>query len=282
MAAFEGFKDAKAYDAYRPTYPPEAVEALLVHLQIAGKANAKVVEIASGTGKFTELLVDRHENFDIVAVEPHDGMRSELEAKHLRGLQILDGHAARMPIESRWGDACIAAQSFHWFATEEALEEIYRVLKPTAVFGMIWNVEDYNKPRSWKSTTAWEQRLNDWIWSIPHDGHPRFRDQEWHKVFERQLKFNPLQILKDSLTDSLPKFSLPLGERSVRFTVWLSEQALWSRLNTLSQVAILDVEKKRAAQKMLHETLQMADVERNEEGDVAVHGNTYFVWTDRI
>lgn len=28
------------------------------------------------------------------------------------------------------------------FATEEALEEIRRVLKPNAVFGMIWNVED--------------------------------------------------------------------------------------------------------------------------------------------
>lgn len=28
------------------------------------------------------------------------------------------------------------------FATDEALEEIRRVLKPKAVFGMIWNIED--------------------------------------------------------------------------------------------------------------------------------------------
>lgn len=28
------------------------------------------------------------------------------------------------------------------FATDEALKEIHRVLKPNAVFGMIWNIED--------------------------------------------------------------------------------------------------------------------------------------------
>lgn len=28
------------------------------------------------------------------------------------------------------------------FATEEALDEIYRVLKEGAVFGMIWNIDD--------------------------------------------------------------------------------------------------------------------------------------------
>jgi hypothetical protein len=33
-------------------------------------------------------------------------------------------------------------QSFHWFATNEALKEIHRVIRPEAAFGMIWNIED--------------------------------------------------------------------------------------------------------------------------------------------
>lgn len=33
-------------------------------------------------------------------------------------------------------------QSFHWFATNEALKEIQRVIQSEAAFGMIWNIED--------------------------------------------------------------------------------------------------------------------------------------------
>jgi ubiquinone/menaquinone biosynthesis C-methylase UbiE len=113
-AAAEGFKDAGAYDAYRPSYPSEAVEALLRHLKIADKPNVNVVEIAAGTGKFTELLAKRHENYNIRAVEPHAGMRSQLEKKQLRNVTVIDGHAAKMPVEDGWAQACIAAQSFHW------------------------------------------------------------------------------------------------------------------------------------------------------------------------
>lgn len=115
VAASEGFKDASAYDAYRPSYLPEAVESLLRHLQIADCPNANIVEIASGTGKFTELLAKRHESYNIHAVEPHRGMASQLVAKQLPNVKVTEGHAADMPVEGGWGDACIAAQSFHWY-----------------------------------------------------------------------------------------------------------------------------------------------------------------------
>jgi hypothetical protein len=104
----------------------------------------------------------------------------------------------------------------------------------------------------------------------------------WQGVFQRQLKSNPLVILRDSFTDNLPKFSLPLGEDSVRWTVWLSEEALWARINTLSHVAILEGEQRETAVSTFREALAMADVERNENGQVAVHGVTYFVWTNKI
>lgn len=112
--ASEGFKNAGAYDAFRPSYPPEAVDALLRHLKIADRPNVNVVEIAAGTGKFTEVLAERYENYNIHAVEPHAGMRSELEKKQLRNVTVTDGYAAKMPVADKWADACIAAQSFHW------------------------------------------------------------------------------------------------------------------------------------------------------------------------
>ncbi|OTB11823.1 hypothetical protein K445DRAFT_209782 [Daldinia sp. EC12] len=280
-AAEEGFKDAASYDAYRPSYPPEAVDTFLTKLKVAEQFGSKIVEIASGTGKFTELLAKRPESFTVKAIEPHHGMREKLAQKDLTGVEVIDGKADKMPVEDEWGDACIAAQSFHWFATQEALKEIQRVLKPGAVFGAIWNIEDYNKPRSWQATTKWEQKLNDFIWSLD-DGLPRFRHQKWKEVFDQQLPGNPIQVIKDTFTDRLPRFSLPLGEDSIKWTVWLSEEALASRLNTLSQIAVLKSEEREAWVKLFKETIQGDDVERNEKGEIAVHGVTFFTWTDRL
>jgi hypothetical protein len=51
-----GFDDASSYDKFRPSYPPEAVEKLLVHLGLSGMEGARVIDLASGTGKFTECM----------------------------------------------------------------------------------------------------------------------------------------------------------------------------------------------------------------------------------
>lgn len=51
----------------------------------------------------------RLEKFEVVAVEPHEGMRGELEKKDL-GAKVLDGNAENMPVEDGWSDALIAAQ----------------------------------------------------------------------------------------------------------------------------------------------------------------------------
>lgn len=82
--------------------------------------------------------------------------------------------------------------------------------------------------------------------------------------------------------DHLPKFSLPLGEDSVNWTVWLSEDALWARINTLSQITVLKGEERENAVKVFKDALAGDDVERNEKGEIAAHGVTYFAWTDRI
>jgi tRNA G46 methylase TrmB len=90
-------------------YPPEAVDKLLEHVGVKNQKNAHIVEIGSGTGKFTDLLVARPENFDVVAIEPHEGMRGALVKKNL-AIKVLDGNAGNMPVQDGWGDALIAAQ----------------------------------------------------------------------------------------------------------------------------------------------------------------------------
>lgn len=91
-----GFAPAAAYDAHRPSYAAEAVEQFLQRLEIAGVTGAKVADLAAGTGKFTEILAARPEHYDIVAIEPHDGMRAELERKGLPRVRVVKGTADNM------------------------------------------------------------------------------------------------------------------------------------------------------------------------------------------
>lgn len=137
-----------------------------------------------------------------------------------------------------------------------------------------------NKPKSWTARTAWAQHLNDWIHGLAsEDAHP-FRELQWQEVFSGQLKSNPVQVLRDTFTDSLPRFSLPIGQDSVEWTHWLGEGALWKRINTLSQVAMLRGEARERAEGVFREAMAMDGVVRNEKGEVECHGRTYLAWTD--
>lgn len=138
-----------------------------------------------------------------------------------------------------------------------------------------------NSPKDWKVSTPWEQSLKDII-ARTEDGDPRFRQMAWKQVFENQLESNPLKMLKDTFTDHMPLFSLPLGEDKTTWTVWLTEEGVWNRYATLSQIANLEPEKRELIKEQVFEALKGEEVEHNEKGEVCVHGCTYFVWTSRV
>jgi len=126
------------------------------------------------------------------------------------------------------------------------------------------------------------------VWSLPEDGHPRFRDEKWQDAFENQISHHPLSLIKDltvNLTKEMqtPLFSIPLGTESVPFTVWLEPEALWKRFNTLSQIAILEgVDREEFRAKFDKILAEGKELERNEKGEIACHGVTYLAWTDRL
>jgi trans-aconitate methyltransferase len=105
-----GFSKSSAYDAHRPTYSSTVVQELLTQCRVAGRQGAKVVDLAAGTGKMTELLAAREEEYEILAVEPHSGMRGVLAGKSLPRVAVLDGSADNLGLEDESVDAVIAAQ----------------------------------------------------------------------------------------------------------------------------------------------------------------------------
>lgn len=110
-SAEAGFSNATLYDTHRPSYPPEAVQRLLDHLSLSNVQGAKILDLAAGTGKLTEVLAGRPEGYEILAVEPHEKMRQTLEDKALKGTSTAGGTAQDMPsVEDGWADVVVVAQ----------------------------------------------------------------------------------------------------------------------------------------------------------------------------
>jgi ubiquinone/menaquinone biosynthesis C-methylase UbiE len=109
--AHTGFAASSAYDAYRPSYPADAVSRLLSALKVVNVEGATIADLAAGTGKLTELLAVRLEKYKIIAIEPHDDMREQLVKKSIKGLTVLNGTAEDMPeVADESLDALIVAQ----------------------------------------------------------------------------------------------------------------------------------------------------------------------------
>ncbi|KAL8634094.1 hypothetical protein Q9189_000013, partial [Teloschistes chrysophthalmus] len=100
-AADKGFTNASSYDTFRPSYHPGTVDDLLAKLQVKDLKKARMVDLGAGTGKFTELLASRDEDYEIIAVEPHAEMRKQCEGKKLRGVTVVEGNAVTIPVKSQ-------------------------------------------------------------------------------------------------------------------------------------------------------------------------------------
>ncbi len=124
---------AAEYERTRPDYP----DAVLEHLPLP--ADATVLDVGAGTGKLTRVLARRYAR--VIAVEPLDGMRAILE-RVVPEAEALPGRAEEIPVADTSVDAVFAGQAFHWFATDEAMAEIARVIRPGGVFCLVWNSGD--------------------------------------------------------------------------------------------------------------------------------------------
>lgn len=57
---------------------------------------------------------------------------------------------------------------------------------------------------------------------------------------------------------------------------------MWERYLTLSQIANLKEPKLSEVKQKVFDALKKSDVERNDKGEVAVHGVTYVGWASKV
>ena len=178
-AAAQGFAAGAAnYVSGRPEYPPEIETWLNEELGLdSGKT---VLDLGAGTGKFSRSLLAT--GAKVIAVEPVAAMLDQLVRQYPE-VEARSGPAEAIPLGDASVDAVVCGQSFHWFATPQALGEIHRVLKPGGALGLVWNVRDNN--------VEWVAAVTR-IMNRFQDDSPRFHTQKWRTLFPAE-GFSPLR-----------------------------------------------------------------------------------------
>lgn len=135
-------QQAGAYAAHRPGYPDAAVRWALdpvTETSTDDLSALRVLDLAAGTGKLTEVLVRL--GADVVAVEPDSEMVAELR-RRVPTVTAFTGRAEDIPAPDASFDAVLVGQAFHWFDSERAVPEIARVVRAGGVLALLWNVDD--------------------------------------------------------------------------------------------------------------------------------------------
>jgi SAM-dependent methyltransferase len=170
-APVRGFdRAADVYERSRPDYPASAVRFLGRVLGVG--PGSTVVELGSGTGKFTRAIA--RWGAARIAIEPTPGMRAVFR-RTVPDVALLDGTAERIPLPDGCADAVVSAQAFHWFRPRPTVRELRRVLRPRGAVGLVWNTRD---------DQGWSGRLTALLRPYRYD--PRGRttgDAPWKRAF---------------------------------------------------------------------------------------------------
>jgi SAM-dependent methyltransferase len=168
-----------------------------------------VCDLAAGTGKLTRRLVEL--GASVVAVEPVDGMRRQLETV-LPEVEAVTGTAEAIPLPDSSVDVVTVAQAFHWFDAPKALREIARVLRPGGGLAILWNERD--------ETTPWVAEMSRII--------------RWH---ERTVSRYQHVVWADVVAEA--DLFTPLEEEQVLWDQPMTRDLLADRVRSISYIAVM-------------------------------------------
>jgi SAM-dependent methyltransferase len=127
---------AETYHRIRPPHSQPLLDRAQEQLGLA--ADARVLDLAAGTGRLTRELARRFAY--VVAVEPDDDMRALISDG-----DVLAGTAEAIPLGDASVDAAFVGEAFHWFDAAVAIPELARVLRPRGGLAIVsthwWETE---------------------------------------------------------------------------------------------------------------------------------------------
>jgi len=169
---------AADYVLGRPSYPPEAIDALFEGF--GDPLQLRVADLGAGTGISSRLLAERAGL--TVAIEPNAAMRAS--AQPFPRLEWRDARAEATGLPDASLDLVTAFQAFHWFDAARALPEIERILRPGGRAALLYNERDERDPftaaygelvRAYATDESEARRADARITFLAHSGWKRVR-----------------------------------------------------------------------------------------------------------
>jgi len=163
-----------------------------------------VLDLGAGTGKLTRALLKTGAR--VIAVEPGDAMRAELE-QAAPAAEALRGSAEEIPLPEGSVDAITIGQAFHWFRQDEAIPELHRVLRSGGGVALVWNLRDQDSPL--------QREISELI--EPFVPSERPDAEEWPRPLAESKLFGPLEERRFSFVEELDADRLAERIGSVSF-----------------------------------------------------------------
>jgi SAM-dependent methyltransferase len=210
-------QSATEYDAVRPGYPQEMIEALIAASGIPD--GGAILEIGCGTGQLTVLLAER--GYRITAVELGRAL-SRLASTNLQpfpDVTVVRADFERREIAPACHDLVVSAQAFHWIDPAIGYPKAHAALRSSGWLALIWNLfpgcedpvhraldEVYRScvPRLARDSgeSSLEQRVDRTLREIRASGlfdEPTVRRYPWTQTYTTEDYLRLLQTFSDHL-----------------------------------------------------------------------------------
>jgi len=234
----KGYHDKATTESYkvgRPTIPLVTVEFIRDTFNL--DPNVKVLDLAAGTGKFTELI-GKAGFKNISAIEPSPQFRDACTEvlENIKStispdleFHVEDGLSTSIPRENESVDVLFISQAFHWFDNIESIKEISRVLKKGGILAMVWCDMDVKVPLTKALTDIFHEKY--------YDGKaPQYRSGKWKNVFE-EMKKNPSAAGADLIDPNLKL-------KTFDFNHHLNKEMMINRAMSTSYISLKSKEEK--------------------------------------
>jgi ubiquinone/menaquinone biosynthesis C-methylase UbiE len=206
--AKDGFREDTIgkYEAGRPDYNLVQLQAAIstgLPSEALSKKQLVVADIGSGTGKslrsvneaLKKVVADSGTGLELHAVEPTPlGAALAASVPDLDPECIHAADATSLPFSDGSVDVVSIGQAFHWFATEESVKEISRVLNPdTGILLLAWNTRNAMTTTDCDGSPESLARAKDFITSFG-DAFLNGDDGAKRSAIERMGENSPLYL----------------------------------------------------------------------------------------